>query len=306
MKTTAVEAVEKRGSRLLRFAEKVPRFKHSRQAKALMDAIRYDDSELAVWLLKRGVDPESRDNKGRTALWWAAARCLPEVIRELVKRGAVLTEDVLMGPVTGLAPKTVRFLIQRGANVNCVASEYRGLGHLHIKEVLLTAALRTAAVHPQVESIPIMLIRAGAKVNRVILQARYFGAEGRSMLGLAAYHGLLKTVEAMIAAGADVNLRDNHGRTPLFDALEQGHLRVTKVLLRAGARTDIKDSAGVTPRQALEKQEQSPEMLLSQFMIAHGSKVNRPEIEAQALAWRRRRTRMLSLLERHGRGVKSP
>jgi len=193
-KATIQAPLEKRGMRLLRFAEKVPRFRRSRLAKALIEAIRYHDSDLAVWLLKRGADARAKDNKGRSALWWAATFCQPAVIRELVRRGAELPEDVLMGPVTRAHPGTVRFLIQRGANVNCVASEYSPLGHLHIKEVLLTAALRTAAGHPEAESIPIMLIRAGAKVNRLILQARFFGAEDRSMLGMAAYSGSLKTV----------------------------------------------------------------------------------------------------------------
>ena len=121
------------------------------------------------------------------------------------------------------------------------------------------------------------------------------------MIGLAAYSGLLRTVKTMIAAGAQVNLRDNRGRTVLFDAVEQGHLSVAKELLRAGAKTDLRDSCGTTPAEALEQQEESPEMGLTALRIAHGTKFANGQLDAQAVAWRRRQARMLALLEQHGR-----
>ncbi len=294
-------AVEKRGLRLLRAAEKIPRFRNSRRAKALIEAIGYKDSDLAVWLLKRGVDPGARDNKGRSALWWAAALCQPAVIRELVNRGAALPEDVLVGPVKEGEAGVVRFLIQRGANVNCVGSKYTGLGHLHIKEVLLAAAIDMATEQPEARVIPSLLIRAGARVNRRVLPAPFPGAENRSMLGLAAYHGLLGTVKAMIAAGADANLRDSRGRTALFEAAERGHLSVAKELLRAGGRADVRDRAGMTPLEVVRQQERSPEMIETECLISFGETVDERRREAEAAAWVRRRAQMIGLLERHSR-----
>ena len=113
-----------------------------------------------------------------------------------------------------------------------------------------------------------------------------------------------KKSDRLLAAGADVNLRDNRGRTALFDALEQGHLSIAKELLRAGARTDIRDQAGMTPLDSIRQQEQSPEMVLTELRIAHGIKVDKTQLEAQAVAWRRLRARMIGLLERHARSRK--
>src|SRR3954470_6323292 len=90
---------EKRGLRLLRLAEKAPRFRRARHAKALMDAIRNGEEDLALWLVKHGVDARAADHKGRSALWWAATQGQSGVIRELVRRGAALPNEVLMGPV---------------------------------------------------------------------------------------------------------------------------------------------------------------------------------------------------------------
>ncbi len=92
-----------------------------------------------------------------------------------------------------------------------------------------------------------MLIKAGANVNRLAFE--YSLSEGfiRTTLGLAAHHGLVRTVKAMLAAGADVNQRDTWGGTALFDAAHEGHRQVARVLLAAGARTDLRRRDGATP-----------------------------------------------------------
>jgi ankyrin repeat protein len=167
-----------------------------------------------------------------------------------------------MGPVHAHSKEMVRLLVNKGANVNCVAPWTKDYRWATDKRVLLTEAISVAAAQPYrsvgrklrrgsygriPEAIPLMLIRAGANVNRFILDRPFVGAENRSMLGLAAHYGMLRTVRAMIAAGADVNLRDNAGRTALFDALSGGHATVAKALLDAGARVDLADQDGMTP-----------------------------------------------------------
>jgi hypothetical protein len=204
-----------------------------------------------------------------------------------------------MGPVKAGDERTVRLLVRRGANVNCIASTYSPVPQQHIKQVLLTVALGTAAGARRLESIPIMLIRAGAQVNRLALPTPFPGHGCCSMLGRAAHHGLLKTVKAMIAAGADVNFRDGFGRTALFDASSQGHLSVAKELLRTGAKTDVTDHAGLTPWEALRKQERSAAMAFTEVLIGVGVEVGRDRLDRECAAWRRQRARMSALLERH-------
>ena len=297
-KTPTQLQITKHRLRLLRHVEKVPRFRTARQTKALINAIQCGDSELAVWLLKRDFDPQGRDAKGRTVLWWAATKCQSSVIRELIRRGAKLPDDVLMGPVNAGDTAIVRLLIAHGANVNCVANQYSPVGRFNVKRALLHVSLCAAAHEVRSQSISILLIKAGAKVNRPMLPTDSPFAQigqNRSMLGLAAYDGQLRTVKAMIAAGANVNIRDARQRTPLFDAAERGQLVVAKELLRAGARANVKDRDGLIPANIVRNHGKSFEMLLTEL---RSIKASEAEQQAQAAAWNRQRARMIALLER--------
>ncbi len=53
-------------------------------------------------------------------------------------------------------------------------------------------------------------------------------------------------VETLLAAGADVNVRDENGRTALMLASLGGHLKTVERLLDAGAHVDAKDGEGKT------------------------------------------------------------
>lgn len=267
--------IEKKVLRILERARSQPRFREARERDALIDAINYGDSDLAVSLLANGVDPNLSGPKSRSALWHAAFWSREEVIRDLVGRGAILPDDVLMGPVHDGNVQLVRFLIRHGANVNCVATYTRYCWHSNLKKVLLAVAIqqvplianaeqtgdavrtsqtpRWRAKHPpgplngDLEQIPIMLIKAGAQVNRFATEYPVYENFIPTMLGLASGRGYTRTVKAMLTAGADVNFRDTWGGTALLSAATSGQMKIAKLLLAAGAKKVIKRKDGATP-----------------------------------------------------------
>jgi ankyrin repeat protein len=74
-----------------------------------------------------------------------------------------------------------------------------------------------------------LLIAAGAKVNA------QEGWRGQTPLMWAAAEGHSEAVQALIAAGAEINARSKAGFTPLLFAVREGRAEVVKILLKAGA-----------------------------------------------------------------------
>lgn len=74
--------------------------------------------------------------------------------------------------------------------------------------------------------------------------------QGCSLLHLACEVGDIVMLELLLQFGANINICDFHGRTPLHHCISKGNNLCAKYLLRRGARSSIKDGGGLT---ALER-----------------------------------------------------
>ncbi|XP_039159405.1 ADP-ribosylation factor GTPase-activating protein AGD4 isoform X3 [Eucalyptus grandis] len=74
--------------------------------------------------------------------------------------------------------------------------------------------------------------------------------QGCSLLHLACHQGNPVMLELLLQFGADINMRDYHGRTPLHHCISMGNNSLAKFLLKRGARPSIKDGGGLS---ALER-----------------------------------------------------
>lgn len=81
--------------------------------------------------------------------------------------------------------------------------------------------------------------------------------DGETSLHVAGIRGDVSTVEALIAAGADVNARTPAGATmamtPLHWAIYHGHTEMVRRLLDAGADPAASNEHGKTPLQMCEE-----------------------------------------------------
>lgn len=83
------------------------------------------------------------------------------------------------------------------------------------------------------------LLAAGEDVNKV-----YSG--GRTALTLASFEGFVDIVELLIEKGADINKQDQSKDTALILSVYKGNYELTKLLIDKGAQLDTIDGAGYT------------------------------------------------------------
>ncbi len=126
-----------------------------------------------------------------------------------------------------------------------------------------------------------VLVRNGADVNQ--------GTDDISPLGIAAGHGLIKSVRRLIAHGADVNA-GYYGykrQTPLLSAvganlnvphIERNRMEIIEMLLDAGAKTDshsiYASSSGATGYTPLIHAVYENNMELFQLLLQHGADIS--------------------------------
>src|SRR5438094_836685 len=74
---------------------------------------------------------------------------------------------------------------------------------------------------------------------------------------LAASHAHGAVAARLLDVGADVDIRDERGRTPLYVAAEQGHEGVVEILLARKAAVNLATVKGATPLYIATYQERA-------------------------------------------------
>ncbi|KAL7301905.1 hypothetical protein TKK_0005504 [Trichogramma kaykai] len=174
---------------------------------ALHEACQQGQRSAAAQLLELGADPLVQDSQGRSVLQLAAER-----------RDSQLCCWMLSG--SGLGPARARALLQ--------LSDSRGYRLLHVAASLGCCVILQCLLDSELWTGPELVeqLRTGC------LEA------ANSALHLAAASGQLQAVELLVHHGAELELRNQLGQTPLELAEERGHGQVCRSLLRAEQRRE--------------------------------------------------------------------
>ncbi len=208
-------------------AQTGPSAAEAAQYQGLHAAAHRGDVAQIAKLAANKADLHVRDGNGRTPLHVAAFARQRGAIQALAKAGAslnLLENDRYDGvTIASVADdeETLRVLLALGASAKLVTSRYDG-----------TALI--AAAHLGHDGVVRQLIAAGAPLDHVnnlhwtaVIESIVLGDGGPRHQA---------TLKALIDAGANLQLTDRSGRTPLQLAQSRGYTAMVKMLERASAK----------------------------------------------------------------------
>ena len=201
-------------------------------AQEIHKAVKRGDLDKVKALLEDNpISVDSKDDRGRTPLFFTSMRGNKDIAQVLIATGANVNardnyDDPPLYHATLAGHKEiVELLIRHGAEINEVMEEGTPLslavyrGHIGVAEVL---------------------IKLGADINLKM-------KNDETVLHHAAEKGDGIFVKLLVKAGAEVNARTTHEVTPLHIAAVYGHKEAVEELIDKGAALDAKSTFAGTP-----------------------------------------------------------
>jgi len=205
-------------------AQTAPSSSQIARYEGLHRAAHEGNAETIQTLIADGADPDSRDSSGRTPAHVAAFASNEESLRALAEAGADMNAlenrayDVLTIAAVADDPEMVSLALKLGNQPDLVTSPYDG------------TALIAAAHLGHVEVVR-RLIAGGAPLDHInnlgwtaLIEAVVLGDGGPDHI---------KTVRALVEAGADNAIGDIDGVTPLQHAEARGYDKIAELIRAA-------------------------------------------------------------------------
>jgi ankyrin repeat protein len=178
-------------------------------------------------LVASGENKEAVDSRRRTPLHVAAYLKKHDAARALIRLGADPNKletdryDIITIAAVANDLPMLRIAIEGGGNPKAVTSRYDGtaliaaahLGHVEVVRTLIAAKAPLDHVNN---------LKWTALIESIVL-----GDGGKNHT---------ETLRALVEAGADINIPDGNGSTPLKLARDRGHREMIAILEKAGAK----------------------------------------------------------------------
>lgn len=191
--------------------------------KALHLAAHEGDLQSLEELLKESTDTEARDGYGRTPLHVAAFASHDEVIEKLAEAGADLDAlesrayDIVTIAAVADDVELLNLALKLGASAGNITSPYDGTA------LIAAAHLGHAAVVQSLIDYKAPLDHVNNLGWTALIEAVILGDGGPNHVA---------TVAALVKAGANKDIADRQGVTPLAHARERGFKEIESLLVR--------------------------------------------------------------------------
>ena len=186
------------------------------KGRALITASFKGHLEVVKYLASQGANIEAQDNHNWTALIRASQNGHLEVVQYLASQGADINAK------------------NNDGDTALIRASFKG--HLEVVQYLATQG---ADINAKNNDGKTALMRANFKGHLEVVQ--YLAT---LRMHNSARSGHLAEVKKAIEKGADINAKNNDGKTALMIASQNGHLEVVQYLFTRGANIEIKDDDG--------------------------------------------------------------
>ncbi|KKY18431.1 putative ankyrin repeat protein [Phaeomoniella chlamydospora] len=213
----------------------------SRSSNSTIPIIPASEDPLTLsTLIHNNFDPNSKTFDSDLVLYWAAKTGEEHIVRQII-RGFSVTYGQKKNKARVIKAKNLDLISSEGFTPLMAAASRNHLGTVKI------------------------ILEANAKVYTKTK------TDKRTALHIIALRGLLRIIQPLLDAGAEVDSQDGLGNTPLHIAASRGESDMVAALISAGANCEAKTAAGCTPLHlaVLFRQEEVVGTLLH-----HGAKVD--------------------------------
>lgn len=204
--------------------------------------------DVVELLIRHGADVNAREKQhGFTPLHYAVFGGSKEVVGVLLDHGAPANPLTPPDATAGRYVSPLHLAAHYGDLAICellVARRADVNSKLPTENRLWIHPTQRTPLHHAVQSrndrLVLFLVECGAEVNVI-------DSEGQTPLLVASKHADAKVVETLLSHRADANVADKEGRTALHHAADRKDPAMTQALLSRGADTDRKSHDGQTP-----------------------------------------------------------
>ena len=237
-----------------------------------------DYVRIVALLLSHGADVHAAND---AAIFAAAKRADPEVLRMLIDKGALVNakdsdntgETVLMAAASGVSDRKLQMLLAAGADLKATNDEG--------ETSLMKAVQLQHSVSPQ-DRLPMiqLLVKNGANVNAtdkrgnspLLLSVVQYMSEAGGIISHP------EVVKFLLDQGANVQTTDAQGKTALMMAAVtwKGSLEIPQLLIERGIKIDAQDDKGVS---ALMIAAEKDKLDLVQLLLAKNGRLDLKDFE---------------------------
>ncbi len=238
---------------------------------AFMNAILSGDLSSVQAALEDGADVNTQDENGMSALTYSSTQQNKEIMTLLLEKGAkidltdtngmsALHFSVMEGQI-----ESVKLLLEKGASADLRIAHPAGDNFpLHgLNAVELASSLEqnpkappemkekySAIANYVSDFLQVATVQSKQEKEQKTVEKTQDQEKLNNTLMAAVQKGDLDVIKQTVKDGADLNIRDKRGRTPLMFAANAGNREITALFLKNGAHLESKSDMGATALMA--------------------------------------------------------